>query len=220
MCARFTLMLPWAEVARLLGACADVHGKASWNIAPTQQVAILEDTGHERHIVGARWGVSAPWSTKPIINARSETVAGKPTFREALRERRCLIPTTGFYEWQTEGGRKRPYLFRRADGAPFVFAGLVGLYKTNAGVARACTVLTTPASSFVRRFYDRMPAILDEPAWNLWLDRAVTDAAAVTPLLQPAAENLLVAVPVSPRVNSSRNDDAGCVEPVGEVVRP
>src|SRR5882672_4254356 len=180
MCARFTLMLPWAEVVRLLGGRAGVHGKPSWNIAPTHQVAIIENHGSERQLVSARWGLSVPWSTKPMINARSETAAEKPTFRKALLERRCLIPTTGFYEWRTAGDHKQPYLFRRADGAPFVFAGIVDFYKAEGGVAPACAILTTSASPFMRTFHERMPVILEESVWDLWLDRSVTDAAALT----------------------------------------
>jgi putative SOS response-associated peptidase YedK len=154
MCARFTLMMPWAEVVRLLGGNirASVQGKASWNVAPTQLVAIVEDTGSERHLIGARWGLSVPWSAKPMINARSETAADKPTFRTALQERRGLIPTTGFYEWQSESDRKHPYLFRRQNGEPFMFAGIVDFYKTEGGVAPACAILTTSASPFVRQF--------------------------------------------------------------------
>ncbi|MBZ5640257.1 MAG: SOS response-associated peptidase [Acidobacteriia bacterium] len=220
MCARFTLMLPWAEVVRILGGRAGVHGKPSWNVAPTHQIAIIESMGSDRHLVSARWGLSVPWSTKPMINARSETAAQKPTFRKALQERRCLIPTTGFYEWRAEGGRKKPYLFRRPDGAPFAFAGIVDFYKTEGGVAAACAILTTSASGFMRQFHERMPVILDESAWDAWLDRSQTDAAAATELLKPAPEDLLIAVPVSPRVNNPRVNDPDCAEPVGEAIRP
>ena len=155
-----------------------------------------------------------------MINARSETAAQKPTFGKALQERRCLIPTTGFYEWRSEGDQKQPYFFRRPDGAPFVFAGIGDFYATEGGIAPACAILTTSASAFMRRFHDRMPVILQESAWDLWLDRSVTDTAAVTDLLKPAPDDLLVAVPVSPRVNNPRHNDAGCVEPIGEAIRP
>jgi len=221
VCARFTLMLPWAEVVRLLGVRAGVQGKPSWNVAPTHQVAIVENGDSGMHLVSARWGLSVPWSTKPMINARSETAAQKPTFRKALQERRCLIPTTGFFEWRSEAGAKRPYLFRRPDGAPFVFAGIVGFHETDGRVAAAaCAILTTSASAFMRPFHDRMPVILEEAAWERWLDRSSTDATAVTGLLQPGPEDLLVALPVSPRVNNPRNNDPSCVEPAGEEIRP
>lgn len=216
MCARFTLMMPWSEVVRILGGITAVKGKPSWNIAPTQQIAIIEETEDDRHLVGARWGLSVPWSTKPLINARAETAAQKPTFRKALQERRCLVPTTGFYEWRSEGGRKKPYFFRRPDEAPFVFAGILDFYKAEEGVAPACAILTTSASEFMRPFHDRMPVILGEASWDSWLDRSLTEVGGFADLLVPAPDDLLIAVPVSSRVNNPRNDDPSCVEPVGE----
>jgi putative SOS response-associated peptidase YedK len=214
-------MLPWADVVRLLGGDvrASVQGKPSWNIAPTQQIAIVEESGTGRHLTSARWGLAVPWSTKPMINARSETAAAKPTFRKALQERRCLIPTTGFYEWRVDGDRKQPFLFRREDGAPFVFAAFSDFYDTNGGVAQACAVLTTSASKFMRQFHERMPVIVPESAWDLWLDHTVTDPAAVADLLKPAPDDFLIAVPVSPRVNNPRNNDAECVTPTGPSIR-
>jgi putative SOS response-associated peptidase YedK len=221
VCARFTLMMPWAEVVRLLGGNvrASVQGKASWNVAPTQRVAIVEDTGNERHLIGARWGLSVPWSAKPMINARFETAAHKPTFRKALQERRCLIPTTGFYEWRSEGDGKQPYLFRRPNGEPFMFAGIVDFYKTEHGIAPACAILTTSASGFMKQFHDRMPVIVPESGWDRWLDRIVTDPAAVADLLRPPPDDFLVAAPVSPRVNNPRNNDAECAAPRGPAIR-
>lgn len=221
MCARFTLMHPWADVVRLLGGNirAAVHGKASWNVAPTHQVAIIEDSKGGRHLTAARWGLTVPWSTKPLINARAETAASKPAFRAALERRRCLIPTTGFYEWRDEGGRKQPYLFHREDGAPFVFAGIVDFCSVAGGVAPACAILTTGGSAFKRRFHERMPVIVSESEWNRWLDREVSDPAVIGDLLAPALDGFIVAVPVSPRVNSPRNNDAECAVAVGAVVR-
>jgi putative SOS response-associated peptidase YedK len=214
-------MLPWADVVRLLGGDvrASVQGKPSWNIAPTQQIAIVEESGTGRHLTSARWGLAVPWSTKPMINARSETAAAKPTFRKALQERRCLIPTTGFYEWRVDGDRKQPFLFRREDGAPFVFAAFSDFYDTNGGVAQACAVLTTSASKFMRQFHERMPVIVPESGWDKWLDRTVTDPAAVADLLKPAPDDFLIAVPVSPRVNNPRNNAAECVAPTGPPIR-
>lgn len=221
MCARFTLMHPWADVVRLLRGDirAAVQGKASWNIAPTHQVAIVEDSGTGRHLTAARWGLAMPWSTQSLINARAETVATKPAFRKAIAERRCLIPTTGFYEWRLEGERTRPYLFRREDGALFVFAGIVDFYKTDGGVAPACAILTTSASKFMEPFHTRMPVILPPEAWDLWLDRSVTDTARIAEWLGPPPENELVAVPVSPRVHNPRNNGPECIETTGEIIR-
>ena len=214
-------MMPWADVVGLLGGNvrAQVHGKPSRNLAPTQQVAMIEDSNTGRHLTSARWGLAVPWTTKPMINARAETAADKSTFRKVLQERRCLIPTTGFYEWKVDGDRKQPYLFRREDGAPFAIAGISDFYDTKGGVALACAVLTTSASKFMESFHTRMPVIVPQPAWDRWLDRTVTDPAAVGDLLQPAPDDFLIAVPVSPRVNSPRNNGPECVEAVGEIIR-
>ena len=214
-------MLPWADVVRLLGGeiRAAVQGKASWNIAPTHQIAIIEDSNAGRHLTSARWGLAVPWTTKPMINARSETAAAKPTFRKALQERRCLVPTTGFYEWKADGDRKQPFFFRREDGAPFAFAGIMDYYKTEGGIAPACALLTIAGSGFTRQFHERMPVIIPESGWDLWLDRTVTDPAAVADLLKPAPDDFLIAVPVSPRVNNPRNNGAECVTPTGPPIR-
>jgi putative SOS response-associated peptidase YedK len=195
------------------------RGKPSWNIAPTQQVAIIEDSNTGRHLVGARWGLAVPWTTKPMINARSETAAANPTFRKALQERRCLIPTTGFYEWRADVDKKQPFLFRREDGAPFAFAGISDFYDTKGGVAEACAVLTTSSSTFMRQFHERMPVIVAQTEWDRWLDRTVTDPAAVTDLLEPTPDDFLVAVPVSTRVNNPQNNDPECVVPAGPAIR-
>lgn len=220
MCARFTLMMPWKDLVRLLGAISAEKGEASWNVAPTDLVAIVEDDVAGRRIVGAKWGLTVPWSPKPLINARAETAAEKAVFKKALRESRCLIPTTGFYEWRQEGSKKQPFLFRRPDGAPYALAGLIKTRKTEEGEVTECTILTTDASKFVSRFHNRMPVIVEKKDWDRWLDRSVTEAEGVADILRPAPEDFLEAVPVSPRVNNPRNDDPGLVEPAGPAVVP
>ena len=208
-------------MVRLLGGDvrAQVHGKASWNVAPTQQIAMIEESGTGRHLTSARWGLAVPWTTKSMINARSETAATKPTFRKALQERRCLIPTTGFYEWQAEDERKQPFLFCREDGAPFALAGISDFYETKGGVAQACAILTTSASTFMRQFHERMPVIVPQAAWDVWLDRSMTDPAVLADLFEPTPDGFLIAVPVSARVNSPRNNDAACAAAIGPPIR-
>jgi putative SOS response-associated peptidase YedK len=154
-----------------------------------------------------------------MINARSETAATKPTFRRALEGSRFLIPTNELYECSLEGEPKRPFLFRRDDHAPFALAGISEFFKCEGRVAQACAVLTTSASRFMERLHTRMPVILPPAAWESWLDRSITDAAVVAEWLRPAPADELVAVRVSQRVNSQRNNWAECVEAVGAIVR-
>jgi putative SOS response-associated peptidase YedK len=145
-----------------------------------------------------------------MINARSETVADKPAFRSAFRKRRCLIPASGFFEWQKTDGKKQPYYIRWADSKPFAFAGLWELWKRGEHPVESCTILTTDANDLMRPLHDRMPVILDVKDFDRWLDTAAQDLNERAPLLVLCREDVLTAYPVSTRVNSPRNDDARC----------
>jgi len=219
MCGRFTLMMPWTEIARLLGARSSVHGKPSWNVAPTQLIAILGNGQLGREIVGATWGLEVSWSPRPLINIRSETVGQKAIFRESLAQHRCLIPATGFYEWSEVDGKRKPYHFARPDGMPFVFAGVGQFQPAEGGVTFHVAILTTAASEFMTPFHHRMPVIMPPETWNEWLDCKGTSAEKAVSLLQSASTPELVAVPVSTRVNSPKNDDARLIEPDGQPVK-
>jgi len=193
-----------------------------YNIAPTQDVLVVRERERgEREAAMLRWGLVPSWAKElqagaPLINARAETVAEKPAFRTALRRRRCLIPADGFYEWQKASGaaargKKQPYYIHRRDERPFAFAGLWERW-TGGPEVESCTIVTTSANNTLSALHDRMPVILSEEDYALWLDPAVEDAAAVTPLLVPAAEVVLVAEPVSTHVNRVANDDPQCIE--------
>jgi putative SOS response-associated peptidase YedK len=148
-----------------------------------------------------------------MINARSETVATKPSFRSAFKRRRCIIPTDGYYEWKANGKQKRPYLFHRKGDVPFAFAGLWDRWEHGDKPMESCTIITTSANSATREFHDPMPVILDEKAVAEWLD-AQSEVQELTDLLKPADEKLLIATPVSTLVNSPKNEDPKCVEPI------
>jgi putative SOS response-associated peptidase YedK len=185
-----------------------------YNIAPTQTVfAVRLTAAGQREPVFLRWGLIPAWADDPtigqrLLNARSETAAEKPAFREAFRKRRCLIPADGFFEWRAEKRKKQPYLFHRPDGRPFVFAGLwERKERLREPPLETCTILTTAANEVVRPFHDRMPVILTPGQAADWL--AAADAA----LLQPTADDFLIATAVDPIVNSPRVDDARCVAP-------
>jgi putative SOS response-associated peptidase YedK len=183
---------------------------------------IAEKTADERlhqSPVGLRWGLVPHWADDikigySLINARSETAADKPAFRKAFRDRRCLILTDGFYEWQKLEDRKQPYYIRRRDGKPFAFAGLWESWSKGETPVQSCTILTTDANDLMRPLHDRMPVILDPGNFDRWLDPTVNKPAEVQPLLAPCPADWLQAIPVSTHVNNPRHEDASCVTPI------
>ncbi|WP_295437670.1 SOS response-associated peptidase [uncultured Thiodictyon sp.] len=192
-----------------------------YNLAPSQGVlAVRLGPDGRRHLGHLRWGLVPAWSQGPdhrytMINARAETLADRPAYRSALRERRCLIPAEGFYEWQTQPGGKQPYLIRR--GGEQIFA-MAGLWEHWAGTAEAapissCTIIVTAANAAIARVHDRMPVVLDPDRQAQWLDPANRDPAALLALLQPAPPADWTLTPVSRRVNNARTDDPGLIEP-------
>jgi putative SOS response-associated peptidase YedK len=207
-----------------------------YNIAPTQDILVVRAQAKtaEREAAILRWGLIPVWAKRPqdgppLINARSETVAEKSTFRHALRRRRCLIPADGFFEWQqtpgvTSRGKKQPFLIHRPDNAPLAFAGLWdswiakgSMHSSGANSKReplrieSCTILTTSANSILAPLYDRMPVILSPSDYERWLDPAIREPEAVADLLVPYEDAELIAEPVSMHVNRVANDDAACV---------
>jgi putative SOS response-associated peptidase YedK len=219
MCGRYTLASPTERLAEEFGVDASsIELSPNYNVAPTQGVAaVLEEAGHRRLEV-LRWGLIPPWADDPgigsrMINARSETAPGKPSFRRAFRERRCLIPADGFYEWQRTNGAKQPYYIHMEDGRPFAFAGLWESWsKGGEGEVRTCTILTTGANALVGEVHDRMPVILAHDAYDVWLDPA-SERDELTGLLAPYPEDEMEAYPVSRFVNSPSNNDPRCIEP-------
>ncbi len=188
-----------------------------YNIAPSQPVPVVRAADAGREWVNLRWGLVPSWAKDAKlaqINARAETAPDKPMFRSAFRKRRCLIPASGFYEWQATGGkRKQPFCIRLADDKPFAFAGLWERWEGPDGPVESCCILTTEANDLVRPIHDRMPVILDPRHFDQWLDPKQRDAAALAPLLRPFAVDAMKAYPVSPWVNDPRHDDARCLEP-------
>jgi len=214
MCGRYDLSLSPEALRDLLG----VEGPAPalpprWNVAPTQPVTVLVILGDGRRTLRAmRWGLIPSWAKDPsigsrMINARAETLGEKPSFRDALRRRRCLIPATGFYEWRKEGRTKLPMHVRPRDGGLLTFAGLWESWTGPDGATlESCTIVTCPAGAPVDEFHERMPVILPPEARERWLAPGPLDPAEVAALLVPAPEGLLVAEPASPRVNSPANE--------------
>jgi putative SOS response-associated peptidase YedK len=219
MCGRYTLRTPVEKLAEEFGFDAtSVELPPNYNVAPTQEVAAVLSEGGERRLELLRWGLIPSWADDPgigsrMINARAETAPEKPSFRRAFRERRCLIPADGFYEWKRMNGTKQPYYIRMREGHPFAFAGLWEGWKDDGGPEiRSCAILTTAPNALAGEIHDRMPVILPVGAYDAWLDPEAEKEELVA-LLAPYPEAEMEAYPVSRFVNSPSNNDPRCIEP-------
>jgi len=229
MCGRYALTLPVEAMARLFGAVPanDLPPTPNYNICPTNQVPVVmhED---QRRLVSMRWGFIPFWYKTPqdgplLINARAETLADKPAFRSAARERRCLLPASGFYEWQKgEGGKRLPWYACRRDGAPMALAGIWQRWhpphaadgEPQTGEAlTTCLIVTADANHELAPIHDRMPVVLSPDQWGLWLGEEGKGAAA---LMRPAPEGALCTYRVSTEVNSSRASGPRLIEAIDD----
>jgi putative SOS response-associated peptidase YedK len=226
VCGRFTSRTPLDDIV----AAFDVDEVAApdlgarYNVAPTDEVYAVAEVDGVRRLGSLRWGLVPWWADDPkigsrMINARAETVATKPAFRKLLRQRRCLIPADGFYEWRKASGDrpKQAFHIRPADGGLLAFAGLWDTWRPKGGSGErerltTCTIITTTAEEPVGVVHDRMPVVLDPESWGLWLDTDVDDDELLTSLLRPAHD--LELVPVGDAVNNVRNDGPHLLQPV------
>ena len=224
MCGRFSLSKSNQDIADLFrfGALPLMPPMSPrYNIAPSQPVAavLVPPGAADRTLQHLVWGLVPPWADDPagstgMINARSETAAIKPTFRNAFKYRRCLIPADGFFEWQKLPGRKQPHFIALEDRALFAFAGLWEHWEGSDGSELdSCAILTTEPNALCATIHNRMPVILPAAAYDLWLDPNVQRAAEVQPLLGPFPAEQMTAYAVSTHVNSPRNDDPKCIAP-------
>ncbi len=223
MCGRYRLSRRKQLVEEYFDAgSGDEEWAPRYNIAPTQPVPVIRQHPNEprREMSLVRWGLIPSWAKDAtgaarMINARSETAATKPAFRDALRFRRCLIPADGFYEWQRTGKTKQPYCFEVNAGELFAFAGIWERRKDPGGQwVKSCSILTTTPNAVTSAVHDRMPVILDRRDYDLWLDPAMTNVEAASETLRPYDARLMRCFPVSTRINSAANDDKGCSAPV------
>ncbi len=219
MCGRYLLTSPIEALRRAFGVTgAPLNLAPRWNIAPTTDCLVVRCAQDgARRFATLRWGLVPAWArdaggASRMINARGETVADKPAYREAFRRRRCLVPADGFYEWPETGEDRRPVLFRRADLAPFAFAGLWERWRQPDGTAlETFTIVNTEATGAMRAFHHRVPIVLDSAQQRLWLDPAADPA----PLVAGPAFEDFEAIRVGTRVNNVRNDDEACTAPAG-----
>ena len=223
MCGRYRLSRRKQLVDEYFGTdSGEYDWNPRYNIAPTQPVATIRQDAREpvRRFSTMRWGLIPSWSKDlgigyKTINARAETVANTPSFREPFKSQRCLIPADGFYEWQRNGKTKQPYCFEVNDGQLFAFAGLWDRWTNpEGGLIESCTILTTTPNSLLADIHDRMPVILRAENYDLWLDPAFRDTTSVSEMLKPFDAGLMRRYPVSTRVNQVQNDDSDCSKPV------
>ncbi|MBX3316452.1 MAG: SOS response-associated peptidase [Phycisphaeraceae bacterium] len=220
MCGRFTQLLTWAQLRRLMRLTSPpIELPLRYNIAPTQRVPVVRHEGGGRSLALLRWGLVPAWAKdlaigSSMINARGETLAAKPAFRSAFKRRRCLVPASGFYEWdKVSGGKaKQPIYITASDEGPLVFGGVWESWASPDGdTVETFAIVTTAPNEMMSRFHDRMPLILDPDDHDAWLDPEREDASA---LVRPYPSELMLARPVSTRVNSPKNDDPSLIEPV------
>ena len=162
-----------------------------------------------------RWGFVPHWASdlngpKPV-NAKAETIAVKPAFRDSFRERRCLIPADGFYEWRTTPEGKKPLFYRLKSGEMMALAGVWDVWRGPAEKLFTCAIITTPSNSLIEPVHDRMPTILSPSDWDRWLDPTANDPASLLPLLRPFPSDEMEAIAVSTAVNNSRHEGADCL---------
>lgn len=223
MCGRFTLTSSEEQIAAVLPDLLIEEPPAPrYNIAPTQPIpAVLNENATRLTVI--RWGLIPSWAKDAtignrMINARSETVHEKPSFRRPLQRQRCLILADGFYEWKREpGGKtKTPYLIRLADGSPFAFAGLWDTWRSPEGESiQSGTILTTEPNDLMKSIHNRMPVILTPADCPTWLAKGDQPVEALLALLRPFPAADMCATAVSTRVNNPANDDEACIEPAG-----
>lgn len=221
MCGRYAL---W-DGKRELDWLFDLNAKADlvprYNIAPSEEIPIVrDDEARERELVFVRWGLIPAWVKDPselrlsLFNARAESVADKPSFRSAFRQRRCLIPASGFYEWQAQEDGKQPWFIKSKDGQPLALAGLWERWSRGEERIESCTIITVAADQLLQPIHKRMPAIIPREHFTAWLDPAEGNPDLLEELLVPAASTELEAVQVSRSVNSVRNDGPELVAPL------
>lgn len=226
MCGRFALTQTdegtLVETFQIDGVPVDLAPR--YNIAPTQPVATIVQDGSQRVLKIMRWGLIPSWAKDPtignrLINARGETVHEKPSFRAALRRRRCLVIADGFYEWQAQpDGPKQPVFITMQDRAPFGMAGLYEFWtEPDSGeTLTTCTIITTQPNELMAAIHNRMPAILPREDYAAWLDPDRTDSAALMPLiLRSYPAEAMACYPVSRKVNNPSVDDPSLIERAG-----
>jgi putative SOS response-associated peptidase YedK len=217
MCGRFVLRAPPSELVTRFGLeeCADFGSR--YNIPPGTDIPVIRQSPEGKRVLHLlRWGLVPHWAKDPSIgaklnNARGESVAEKPSFRDAFKRRRCLVPASGFYEWKAEGKIKQPYYISPKDGQPMAMGGLWESWKTpDGGILRTVCIVTVGPNAVMKAIHDRMPVIVPPERWQDWLAAPVEE---IQLLVVPGQAEVLQSWPVSRRVSKTTEDDSGLIEP-------
>jgi len=216
MCGRFALSIDEDALMRFIRLLSPPQLSLRFNIAPTQPVLVAMDSAQGRTAHTVRWGLIPPFMRtrppgSPLINARAESLFSKPSFREPAAQHRCLIPATGFYEW--EKATRQAWLFRPAQGELMAFAGVWQPGDPGQEVPDSVAIITTAANATLRPVHHRMPAILAPEHFDAWLDPQRRDPHALAPLLQPAPDGFLTATALDGAVNNIRHEGPSCWNP-------
>ena len=221
MCGRFTLRHPAKTLEQAFGVAVSDEMLERFNVAPAQEVAVIraDPINICRELAFLKWGLVPSWADDPsignrMINARAETVATKPAFGHAFRNRRCLIVADGFFEWQKGGARKQPFYISLASDQPFAFAGLWERWTKGPEPLESCTIITCPPNELVAQFHNRMPVIVPPEYYDFWLGLDAGDPEQLESLLRPFPAELMTAHLVSTLVNSPANDVQQCLMPI------
>jgi putative SOS response-associated peptidase YedK len=218
MCGRFAQRSDPTRLAKEFKVAEVPQVEARYNVAPTQEILAVRELADGREMSFFKWGLVPSWAkdtsmSARLINARSETIEEKPSFRDAFRKRRCIIPADGFYEWQRTEGRKQPFFFRMREESPFGLAGLWERWEGEGGQAiNSCTMMTTEANEVLRPVHDRMPVILHPDGYDAWLDTDVRKLDLIKEMLRPYPAEEMTSYPVSMAINSPRNQGAELME--------
>lgn len=226
MCGRFTYRYTWRQLCKLLGITTPpTEWPPRYNVAPSQSAPVVRVAEDGRGVGMLRWGLVPPWADDlkfgfRTINARAEGIATAPAFRSAFKARRCIVPVSGYFEWQKVSEKvKQPFYFTAADDETLMLAGLWESWRPQGGGADAAvetfTIITTKPNEAAAKIHDRMPVILDTAGIDRWLDPAADSVAALA-LLKPCPAELLMAMPVHTLVNNPKNDSPDCIQPLGQ----
>jgi putative SOS response-associated peptidase YedK len=225
MCGRFTLTVDGDSLEKHYDLQdTGVHIMPRYNICPGEEILLIRQTDNHRQLARGRWGLVPGWAKEPgigsrLINARAETVAEKPSFRAAFRQRRCLIPADGFYEWQASGNGKQPFWMGFEDRRLFSFAGLWEQWtdKHSGEYIESCTIITTEANAPIRKVHHRMPVIIDPTDYDIWLEPCV-DSTNLQRLFTAHDSTDMTLYPVSKVVNRAGYDNKECLQPLRTMI--